>query len=248
MASSSFVPVASSSHPSGAAVGVNYTPHTRPYSDNIDPSDDDDIFSSLYMRFGFDSSVSRELVDALKEAEPDFGGLAFFLQGLEHLKRSNDLSVASAAAAARAYRSFTPPPSGSHAPLGAVQLRRLQYLKTATRDLLLWRCAGVSKGLDSKDAMLRSFHEAVPHDTDNIIGDLCEARRTILDTFIQHVMIAHDRAPEDGIRTCPSDGNYGLHQLDQVRGPATGVSVSTEQQGLSHQGSIVSDTDGYSDA
>lgn len=52
MASSSFVPVASSSHPSGAAVGVNYTPHTRPYSDNIDPSDDDDddddIFQSLY--------------------------------------------------------------------------------------------------------------------------------------------------------------------------------------------------------
>lgn len=138
-----------------------------------------------------DSPVSHALFQALTDALPVYGDRGFFLQALGHLKASNEAALASAEAAGRAYRAFS---SGANVGMDSVSLKLIQNLKISALELLLWRCAAVANGIQSHDAMLRAFQQAVPDDVDNIIGSLSNARRNTIDNFRQYTCLAQDQA------------------------------------------------------
>ena len=104
-----------------------------------------------------DTYLKRTLGAALLGAR-EIVGWERYTECLRRLNRSDELAVASCLEAAEA--------------LAALGIRKedvrdrerkeaLKAAKKAARDILLWRCTGNSLGLDSREALVRAFEEAV---------------------------------------------------------------------------------------
>jgi hypothetical protein len=124
-----------------------------------------------------DTYLRRTLGGALLGAR-EIVGWERYAECLRRLKRSDELVVASCMEAAEA--------------LAALGIRKedvrdrehkeaLKAAKKAVRDVLLWRCTGHALGLDSREALVRSFEEAVRHThcDENAVSQLTNGYRRI---------------------------------------------------------------------
>jgi hypothetical protein len=124
-----------------------------------------------------DTYLKRTLGAALLGAR-EIVGWERYTECLRRLKRSDELVVASCLEAAEA--------------LAALGIRQsdirdrerkelLKAAKKAVRDALLWRCTGSEMGLDSREALVRAFEEAIRHTNcdENTVSQLTNGYRRI---------------------------------------------------------------------
>jgi hypothetical protein len=124
-----------------------------------------------------DTFLRRTLFAAVLGAREIVGGERF-TECLRRLKRSDELIVAACLEAAEA--------------LAALGVRKedvrdrerkelLKAAKKAVRDVILWRCTGNALGLDSREALVRTFEEACRHThcDENTVSQLTNGYRRI---------------------------------------------------------------------
>ena len=168
--------------------------------------------------FDDDTYLKRTLGAALLGAR-EIVGWERYTECLRRLKRSDELVVASCLEAAEA--------------LAALGIRKedvrdrerkeaLKAAKKAARDILLWRCTGNSLGLDSREALVRAFEEAVRHThcDENTVSQLTNGYRRIREELAggpppKRIAASPARRTRDGNGSARGRGGQGGQQPQQ---------------------------------
>ena len=106
-----------------------------------------------------DTFLKRTLGAALFGAR-EVVGWERLTECLRRLQRSDELVVASCLEAAEALAALGIPKEDVR---DRPRKEALKAAKKAMRDVLLWRCTGLALGLDSREALVRAFEDAVRH-------------------------------------------------------------------------------------
>ena len=144
-----------------------------------------------------DTYLKRALGASLRGAR-DVVGWERYSRCLQRLRRSRELAVASSEEAAEALNAIDIPKEDVR---DRDRWEAVKAAKKAVRDVLLWLCAGNALGLDSREAMVRAFQQAVRHmhgDTKNLISQLTNGYRRIRQE------LAGGPAPRNRIATSPA--------------------------------------------
>jgi hypothetical protein len=163
-----------------------------------------------------DTYLKRTLGAALLGAR-EIVGWERYTECLRRLKRSDELVVASCLEAAEA--------------LAALGIRKedvrdrerkelLKSAKKAVRDVLLWRCTGNEMGLDSREALVRAFEEAVRHTNccENTVSQLTNGYRRIREELAG--------GPQPLVRRTEDGGGVGSQGGEQA------VTTASDDQGV----------------